>query len=50
VRDSAAMLDAAEGPADGDPYEVQRLKRRYLDEVSAPLLAGYLKDGTDGCP
>jgi amidase len=35
VRDSAAMLDATEGPADGDPYEVQRPERPYLEEVSA---------------
>jgi len=36
VRDSAAMLDATEGPADGDPYQVQRPERPYLEEVSAP--------------
>jgi len=36
VRDSAAMLDATEGPADGDPYEVQRPERPYLEEVSMP--------------
>jgi amidase len=36
VRDSAAMLDAVEGPADGDPYQVQRPKRPYLEEVSTP--------------
>jgi amidase len=36
VRDSAAMLDATEGPADGDPYQVQRPERPYLEEVSTP--------------
>lgn len=34
VRDSAAMLDAIQGPADGDPYQVQRPERPYLQEVS----------------
>jgi len=41
VRDTAAMLDATEGPADGDPHEVQRPERRYLEAVSTPL--GRLK-------
>jgi amidase len=41
VRDSAAMLDATQGPADGDPYQVQRPERPYLEEVSAP--PGHLK-------
>jgi amidase len=36
VRDSAAMLDAIGGPADGDPYQVQRPERPYLEEASTP--------------
>ena len=30
------MLDATEGPADGDPHQVQRPERPYLEEVSTP--------------
>jgi amidase len=48
VRDSAAMLDATEGPADGDPYQVQRPERPYLEEVSAP--PGPLKIALQGKP
>jgi amidase len=33
VRDSAAMLDATEGPAPGDPYCAPRPKRPYLAEL-----------------
>ncbi|HQO81310.1 MAG TPA: amidase [Deltaproteobacteria bacterium] len=34
VRDSAAMLDAVNGPAPGDPYEIPRPERPYLDEIT----------------
>ena len=34
VRDSAAMLDATQGPAPGDPYQAPRPERPYLSEVS----------------
>ena len=33
VRDSAAMLDATEGPAPGDPYQAPRPQRAYLSET-----------------
>ena len=33
VRDSAAMLDATQGPASGDPYQAPRPERPYLVEV-----------------
>jgi amidase len=33
VRDSAAMLDATEGPAPGDPYHAPRPERPYLAEL-----------------
>jgi amidase len=36
VRDSAAMLDAIQGPAVGDPYIIAPPARAYLDEVSSP--------------
>src|SRR5262245_48599341 len=35
VRDSAAMLDATCGEADGDPYAAPARRRPYLDEVGA---------------
>jgi len=35
VRDSAAMLDAVEGPSVGDRYVIPRPQRPYLQEVSA---------------
>jgi amidase len=35
VRDSAAMLDAVEGPGIGDRFVIARPRRRYLTEVSA---------------
>ncbi|MDP6875103.1 MAG: amidase [Alphaproteobacteria bacterium] len=34
VRDSAAMMDAVEGPGIGDPYVIARPGRPYLDEVT----------------
>ena len=36
VRDSAALLDAIDGPALGDPYAAPPKARPYLAEVSAP--------------
>jgi len=34
VRDSAAMLDAINGPEAGGPYHIQQPERPYLDEAS----------------
>lgn len=36
VRDSAALLDATQGPAPGDPYAALPLPRPLLEEVGAP--------------
>lgn len=36
VRDTAAMLDAVEGPGVGDRYEIPRPQRPYLQEIAAP--------------
>jgi len=36
VRDTAAMLDAVEGPSPGDRYEIARPARPYLVEISTP--------------
>ncbi|NND49911.1 MAG: amidase [Rhizobiales bacterium] len=36
VRDSAALLDATQGLAPGDPYAAPPLERALLDEVGAP--------------
>lgn len=36
VRDSAALLDATQGPASGDPYAAPPVERPYLQEVSTP--------------
>jgi len=36
VRDSAALLDATQGPEAGDPYAAPPLPRPLLDEVGAP--------------
>jgi amidase len=41
VRDSAAAMDATQGPGLGDPYAIQAPKRPYLQEIGAP--AGKLK-------
>ncbi len=35
VRDSAALLDVASGPAPGDPYWAEPPARPFLDEVGA---------------
>ncbi|MGK2740439.1 amidase [Tepidicaulis sp. LMO-SS28] len=56
VRDSAAMLDATGGPADGDPYAAPAQERPFLEEVSQT--PGILKiafntkrpDGSDAEP
>jgi amidase len=37
VRDSAALLDATQGPDIGAPYAIAPPARPYLDEVSTPL-------------
>jgi Asp-tRNA(Asn)/Glu-tRNA(Gln) amidotransferase A subunit family amidase len=34
VRDSAAMLDATQGPAPGDPYQAPRPRRPFLAELN----------------
>jgi len=36
VRDTAAMLDAVEGPGVGDRYEIPRPARPYLQEIATP--------------
>jgi amidase len=36
VRDSAALLDATQGPEPGDPYVAPPPERPYLEEVSSP--------------
>jgi amidase len=41
VRDTAALLDAVQGPAPGDPYEIRPPERPFLAEVGAP--AGRLR-------
>lgn len=44
VRDSAAYLDAVMGAAPGDPYDIQRPSRPYLQEIGAApgkLRIGY---------
>ncbi len=46
VRDTAALLDATEGPMPGDPYEAARPLRPYVDEVGAP--PGKLRVGILG--
>ncbi|HRI61603.1 MAG TPA: amidase [Saprospiraceae bacterium] len=43
VRDSAAYLDAVMGAAPGDPYDIQRPERPYLQEVGT--LPGKLRIG-----
>ncbi len=35
VRDSAALLDACQGPSLGDPYEIAPPARPFLDEIGA---------------
>jgi amidase len=46
VRDTAALLDAVEGTMPGDPYEVARPLRPYVQEVGAP--PGKLRVGMLG--
>jgi amidase len=46
VRDTAAFLDAVEGPMPGDPYEAARPLRPYAHEVGAP--PGKLRIGIFG--
>src|SRR4030095_16714556 len=41
VRDCAALLDAVEGPAIGDPFEIARPATPYLMEIAQP--AGRLR-------
>jgi amidase len=36
VRDCAAALDAVEGPAVGDPFEISRPSKPYLSEIAEP--------------
>jgi amidase len=36
IRDCAAALDAVEGPAIGDPFEIPRPPKPYLDQVAQP--------------
>lgn len=36
VRDSAALLDATEGPMPGDPYYAPRPARPYVEEIRTP--------------
>jgi amidase len=48
VRDSAAMLDAVEGPGLGDRFFIPRPRRSFLEEVSAaprPLRIALSTDG-----
>ncbi len=51
VRDSARVLDAAHGPAPGDPYTAPPPARPYTDEVGADpgrLRIGFRTQGTSG--
>ncbi len=51
VRDSAAVLDLTAGPMPGDPYEIVRPSRPWLDEVGAdpgPLVIGISTTARDG--
>lgn len=51
VRDVAGVLDAVQGPAIGDPYEVQAPLRPYLSEVGAdpgPLRIGIQTSAPGG--
>ncbi len=46
VRDSAAMMDAVNGPDDGAPYIIPRPERPYLEEVArepGPLKIAFTK-------
>lgn len=51
VRDTAAALDALEGPEPGDPYAIAPPARPFLDEVGAPpgsLRVALWTEGLDG--
>ncbi|MDA5194832.1 amidase [Govanella unica] len=51
VRDSAAALDATEGPGIGDPFEIARPARSYLEAVSRaprPLRVGFMVNAWGG--
>ncbi|MEO6628422.1 MAG: amidase [Aquihabitans sp.] len=51
VRDTAALLDAVEGPGVGDPYWAPRPERPYLSEVGADvgsLRIGWVCEPPDG--
>lgn len=53
VRDCAALLDVAEGPAPGDHFEIPRPERPFLDEVGRPtgrLHIGFTGDAWSGLP
>jgi len=51
VRDTAALLDAVEGPGVGDPYWAPRPERSYVSELEAEpgrLRIGYVVNAPDG--
>jgi amidase len=48
VRDSAAMLDAVEGPGIGDRFVIPRPRRSFLEEVSAAPRRLRIALSTDG--
>jgi len=51
VRDTAALLDAVEGPGVGDPYWAPRPQRSYVEELDAtavPLRIGWTAQSWDG--
>lgn len=51
VRDTAAVLDAVQGPGVGDPYQAVPPARPYLDEVGADpgaLRIGWRTDAPEG--
>ena len=51
VRDSAALLDAIEGPAVGDPFEIARPRHTYLSQTTCepePLRIGLLLHPLNG--
>jgi len=51
VRDSAAILDACNGPGVGDPYEIARPVRPYVEEIGADpgrLRIGFRTMRADG--
>jgi amidase len=53
VRDSAAMLDAVNGPCPGDPYIIPGPKRPYTEEITLPpgaLRIGFSTSSPIGRP